>query len=100
MIGGLTTHAIRKVARLGDFRVQDDHGGSVQPHEADGEERRFAEAAVAACPSPPLYARVDFVRSAGGFRLMELELVEPELFFRFSPAAAASLADEIVKRLT
>lgn len=100
VIGGTTTHAIRKVARRGDFRVQDDHGGSVHPHEALGEERRFAEAAVAACPSLPLYARVDFVRSDGGFRLMELELVEPELFFRFSPAAAGSLADEIVRRLT
>ncbi|AWI80354.1 hypothetical protein CEW87_13895 [Parazoarcus communis] len=100
VIEGRTTHAIRKTAAAGDFRVQDDHGGTVHAHQPRAEERAFAEAAIAACPSLPLYARVDFVRAGdGGFRLMELELVEPELFFRFHPPAADALADALAQRL-
>lgn len=100
VIDGRTTHAIRKTPRAGDFRVQDDHGGTVHVHTPDAAERAFAEAAVAACPSLPLYARVDFVRTGpGAFRLMELELVEPELFFRFHPPAAQALAQALVQAL-
>lgn len=100
VIGGRTTHAVRKTPRAGDFRVQDDHGGSVHPYLPSVEECAFAEAAVAACPSPPVYARVDVVRGADGeLRLMELELVEPELFFRFHPPAAQALATAIAAAL-
>ncbi|WP_435751578.1 ATP-grasp domain-containing protein [Thauera sp. AutoDN2] len=100
VIGGRTTHAIRKTPRAGDFRVQDDHGGTVHAHAPAEDERWFAEAAVAACPVAPAYARVDFVRSADGvLRLMELELVEPELFFRFHPPAAAELAHVLAEKL-
>jgi glutathione synthase/RimK-type ligase-like ATP-grasp enzyme len=100
VIGGRCTHAVRKRARPGDFRVQDDHGGTVHPHPATPEEIAFAESAVACCPSPPAYARVDAVRDAAGqLRVMELELIEPELFFRFHEPAARALADAIAKTL-
>lgn len=100
VIEGRTTHAIRKTAAAGDFRVQDDHGGTVHAHHPGDDERAFAEAAVAACPALPLYARVDFVRAPdGGLCLMELELIEPELFFRFHPPAAAALAEALHERL-
>jgi hypothetical protein len=62
VIGGRCTHAVRKIAKPGDFRVQDDHGGTVHPHAPTADEIAFAEAAVAACPQVPLYARVDAVR--------------------------------------
>jgi hypothetical protein len=36
--------------------------------------------AMAACPSPPVYGRVDLVEdNQGGLALMELEVIEPEL---------------------
>jgi len=100
VIEGHCTHAVRKIAKPGDFRVQDDHGGSVHPHTASAEEIAFAEHAVAVCPEPPHYARVDAVRDdTGALSLMELELVEPELFLRFHPPAAAALAAAIAERL-
>jgi glutathione synthase/RimK-type ligase-like ATP-grasp enzyme len=99
VIGGRVTHAIRKTARAGDFRVQDDHGGRVHPHAASPAQIRYAQRAVAACPQPPLYARVDIVDTPAGCRLMELELIEPELFFRFHPPAAGVLAQTIVAAL-
>ena len=96
VVGGQCTHAVRKRALPGDFRVQDDHGGTVHPHVADREEIEFAETAVARCPTPPAYARVDAVRGAAGrLQVMELELIEPELFFRFHEPAARALADHV-----
>jgi glutathione synthase/RimK-type ligase-like ATP-grasp enzyme len=100
VIGGKTTHAVRKRPKLGDFRVQDEHGGTVHPHTPLHEEIAAAERAVAACPEPPLYARIDLVADdTGTLAVMELELIEPELFFRFYPEAAELLADEIVRQL-
>ena len=100
VIAGRFTHAVRKIGKPGDFRVQDDHGGVVYPHVATADEIELAERAVAACHPTPAYARVDLVHNTDGNSVvMELELVEPELFFRFEASAADKLADEIVERL-
>ena len=45
-LGGTVTHAVKKQAKPGDFRVQDDHGGTVVPHDMTLEERAFAERAM------------------------------------------------------
>jgi glutathione synthase/RimK-type ligase-like ATP-grasp enzyme len=100
VIGGRVTHAVRKIARAGDFRVQDDHGGTVHPHVPSIAEIEFAEQVVAACDMSPVYARVDAVcDNSGRLALMELELIEPELFFRFQPSAAETLANHLVRWL-
>jgi glutathione synthase/RimK-type ligase-like ATP-grasp enzyme len=100
VIDGQVTHAIRKTAKHGDFRVQDDWGGTVHEHSATAEETAFAEAAVRAVPFDVLYARVDLVRdNHGQLAVMELEMIEPELFFRFHPAAAERLAVGLIRRL-
>ena len=99
VIGGRYSHAVLKVAKEGDFRVQDDFGGSVHEHTATPAEIEFAEAAVAACEPLPAYARVDvFEDNEGQMAVGELELVEPELWFRNAPAAADRLAGHIVDR--
>jgi glutathione synthase/RimK-type ligase-like ATP-grasp enzyme len=98
VIDGLATHALRKRPKPGDFRVQDDHGGTVHPHEPTPEELALAERAMAACDPQPIYGRVDMVRGADGRPLvMELEVVEPELWLRLRPAAAERLADAIAR---
>lgn len=98
MIDGHHTHAVRKIAADGDFRVQDDHGGRVVAHEASAAERALAEAAIAACSPRPAYARVDMVQGEDGRQLlMELELIEPELWLRMCPTAGDQLADVIAK---
>ncbi|MCX4243059.1 ATP-grasp domain-containing protein [Paraliomyxa miuraensis] len=100
VIDGRVTHALCKVPKPGDFRVQDDHGGSVHPHEPSAQEVALAERAIAACDPAPLYGRVDMVRTADGSpAVMELELVEPELWFRREPPAATRLAAAIARLL-
>ena len=100
IIDGRFTHAIRKTPKSGDFRVQDDHGGQVHDYAPSQEEITFAEAAVSAVPFDVLYARVDTIRDNDGqLAIMELEMIEPELFFRFHPEAADRLAEGVARRL-
>lgn len=100
VMNGKFTHAVLKIAKSGDFRVQDDFGGSVHNYIPTKEEIAFAENAVKACVETPIYARVDvFTDNNGKLAIAELELIEPELWFRNYPAAADELAKGI-KQLT
>lgn len=100
IFGDQFSHSVLKKAKEGDFRVQDDHGGTVHNYKASEEEITFALKAVEACPEKPAYARVDMVRDNDGeLAVSELELIEPELWFRYKPSAAMLLADEVIERL-
>jgi hypothetical protein len=96
-IAGRYTHAVLKRPAPGEFRVQSDHGGTVEAVVPSPALRAFAERALTAAARPWLYARVDVVETASGPLLMELELLEPELFFLHAPAAAERLAHELVR---
>jgi len=98
IIDGKFTHAVLKVAKKGDFRVQDDFGGTVHQYLPAIKEVKFAESAVMACNPMPIYARVDmFTDNNGQLAVSELELIEPELWFRNNPDAADKLALAIKK---
>lgn len=100
VMGGKFTHAVLKIAKKGDFRVQDDFGGTVQNYKPTREEIQFAEKTFAACPEPPLYGRADiFYDNNNQLAIGELELIEPELWFRFNPNAAEDLAEAILKNI-
>ncbi len=96
LFNGTFSHSVLKIAKSGDFRVQDDFGGSVHEYKASKEEIDFAKHVVAASPEMPLYARVDIFRDNNGhLALAELEIFEPELWFRLHHEAAAILAKSI-----
>ena len=98
-LGGALSHAVRKRPAAGDFRVQADFGGVRTLEAPPPEAVEVAGAALGQAPGPLLYARVDLVRDAGQWWLMELELLDPELFLAFEPAAAERLARALVERL-
>ena len=96
VLDGVATHAVQKVPKAGDFRVQDDHGGTWSPYEPTADEIAFAQRAIAAVDPHPQYGRVDIVRgNDGAIQLMELELIEPELWLRSMPEASARFAAAI-----
>ena len=98
LIAGKFTHAVKKIAKKGDFRVQDDHGGKVEVYYPSIEEIRFAEDCLKCCDELPVYARVDIVYDNNNkISLGELELIEPELWFRNNPNSAKLLAEKINK---
>ena len=121
------THAVRKVPAPDDVRCQQDHGGAVYPHEPGPRElevaRRCNDAWIAETGETPLYARVDLIdmgeedpppapsRRWEGVqeafpapmvdpRVVEYEVVEPQMFWRFKPEAADALARATLRRIT
>lgn len=87
------SHAVVKTAKSGEFRIQDDYGGSVASYNPSLEEIQEIERMLETLPFKTVYARVDVVKAEGKFQLMELEIIEPELFFRFAgPQAMKSFA--------
>lgn len=92
-LGGELSHAIRKVPKRGDFRVQEEHGADILPAVADASLAAAGNAVMQLVTPAPAYARVDFVRGDDGrWLLMELELVEPSLYLRMHPDAPARFA--------
>ncbi|MCB9508607.1 MAG: hypothetical protein H6695_00390 [Deferribacteres bacterium] len=93
--GGAFSHAVKKRARDGDFRVQADFGGSAVLAQPSERLVRQAREIVQKIKPVPLYARVDGIERNGDLLLTELELIEPELFLRLDAEAAERFADVV-----
>ncbi len=91
------SHAVLKRAKAGDFRVQKDFGGYLGDESPSPALIAAAERVIQKMNTPLLYARVDGVEVADNFLLMELELIEPELYFRPCAPAAQRFADAIAR---
>ncbi|GGJ45179.1 ATP-grasp domain-containing protein [Deinococcus roseus] len=96
---GQFSHALLKTPGQGDFRVQGMHGGQTRGIEVDSDLIRQAQNVIQALPEMPLYARVDGVVGEGQLLLMEIELIEPNLFLKTHPEAARNFAQAIQERL-
>jgi glutathione synthase/RimK-type ligase-like ATP-grasp enzyme len=95
-IGGEATHAVRKVPAEGEFRIHDHWGGMVTPVQPSAAELAVAQRVLATLAGVPAYARVDLLYDGDRHRVVELELVEPYLWFEVQPAAAERLAGVLV----
>lgn len=93
LINGKFEHAVLKKAKPGDFRVQDDWGGTLHDFTPSAEMIRLVQNVLLKAAPNAIYARVDMVWDVDDQLLLgELELIEPELWFRRNPRAAKSLA--------
>ena len=97
-LDGAFTHGVRKHARFsGDQESVSPDAQPIAPDERALAER-ILEVVAGMIPHPLLYARVDLVRDAEGQpRLMELELIEPSLFFSRQPGSAQRLAAALAR---
>ncbi|MGN6815118.1 MAG: ATP-grasp domain-containing protein [Solirubrobacterales bacterium] len=99
-IAGRLSHAVRKRPAEGDFRVQSIWGGTVEAAEPAPEHVDLAERALSQLASTPLYARVDLVSGLDDHPcLIELELIEPNLYLSAHPPAVDALADAVLLRI-
>ncbi len=88
--GGALSHAVRKVAVGGDFRVQPQFGGQVDAIVPTREMRALAETTLAAAPEGAVYARIDLIRGTDeDLKLMEMEAIEPDLYLGYSQGATS-----------
>jgi len=95
--GGRYSHAALKRAAPNEFRVHIEWGGTVEHATPPAALVRQAQRIVDALDLHAAYARVDGTDVSGELMVMELELVEPELFFAHHPEAPARLADVVMR---
>lgn len=98
-VDGVFSHAVCKRPKHGDIRSQPDFGGAVTPVDPSPWAIKAAQEVLAMVPEPALYARVDAVLLDDHMQLMELELIEPELFFTYAPKAEIGAADRFAAAL-
>lgn len=100
-IGGEYSSTVLKRPAKGDYRVQEPHGGSstfvAEPPAGLVEQAR---AVLAHVPAELLYARVDGIRDGDTFVLIELEILEPYLFFYTAPGSVDRFADALASKLS
>jgi glutathione synthase/RimK-type ligase-like ATP-grasp enzyme len=94
-INSVFSHAIIKTPAPNDFRVQEDFGGKVELYFPTENELLLSQQVMDNLPHESIYARVDISWFNQLPSLMEVELVEPELFFRFSKTAAEKLVSSL-----
>jgi len=98
-IDGEVTHAVVRPPVLYDMQNQPHLPKKelVTPRE---DELQLAQKIISSLSSPVLYGRIDLVRDGDGqLRLMEVELVEPELWLTWMPTAAERFADAIAREV-
>lgn len=99
--GSTYSHTIIKKPQKGDFRVQEEHGGTLHKHIPDEELKSLAHKTLQNINPLPLYSRIDFARlQDGSYALIELELIEPSLYFNMdekSPKRFARVFDKWMK---
>ncbi len=94
-IDGELTHAVRKSPRWDGEEESVSEALPIDAAEAD-----LAQQALAVVDAPLLYARIDVAPGPDGSPLlMELELLEPSLFFPQEPRSLTRFAEGIHRRL-
>ena len=84
--GNTLSHVLLKTPKVGDFRVQEEHGGTLKSIKNPEQSLiHFGNKVINNLPRICLYSRVDIVRSKNKFLLMEVELIEPSLYFNMDP---------------
>lgn len=100
MFDGEYSHAVQKIPARGDYRANPVMGARVEPAQPGQEALELAQAALAAAPHQPLYARVDIVTMPDDeLAIMELELIEPLLYLSKAPGSETRFAAAIRRRL-
>jgi glutathione synthase/RimK-type ligase-like ATP-grasp enzyme len=90
--GSAFSHAVSKRPQAGEFRVQERLGGRITRIDPPEDLVGYASALLDLHAPGCLYARVDAVIAADRYVLMEIELVEPTLYFQHDPSAAGAFA--------
>jgi len=96
LIAGAFSHAFAKPAFMSGLGEADE----LERIAVDEAQIAFACHAFAQAPGDALYARVDILPTPDGLRLMELEMIEPQLAFPLHPPALDRFADALLGRLS
>ena len=97
--GGEFSHGVRKIPAMGEFRSQHEYGGSREPFMPSVKTLNHAKNLVDAVGSRELYLRVDGIEHGGEFYLIELEAIDPMLYFHIDSRAATRFAVALASKI-
>ncbi len=91
------SHAINKKPKSGDFRIQVQFGGVYTSLSPSANLIQQAQKIVDTFPNNLLYARVDGIIINNHIQLMEVECIEPDLYFNYSEGSLQRFVNSILK---
>lgn len=115
-LNGEYTHSVLKIPEEGGWYVQDEKGGSVhclkapekvqekatiafnKIQKAFKDSHFFLKGEEKTLKHHPLYARIDIIKTKQGFKVSEVEMVEPELFFLYREKGTFSPHQEALEK--
>jgi glutathione synthase/RimK-type ligase-like ATP-grasp enzyme len=92
-------HAVKKVPNTSDFRAHKKYDAKYYHYEPKIHEMDFANEVLDKVRSDLLYARVDYILKSGKPFLMELELIEPDLYFDLNEKSYEIFVTSIINRI-
>ncbi len=95
---GCYSHAVIKKPKYGDFRVQEEHGGIISAINPSPNLISFSNTISNFLNQKfgtLLYARLDFVNYHDSWLIMELELIEPSLYFPYHKDACTNFVNSV-----
>jgi glutathione synthase/RimK-type ligase-like ATP-grasp enzyme len=90
------SHAINKKPAAGDFRIQVQFGGKYTSITPNSDLIQQAQTIVDTFPNNLLYARVDGIIINNKIQLMEVECIEPDLYFNYSEGSLHRFVNAIL----
>ena len=97
---GKFSHAVNKKPIENDFRVQIQYGGKYTLIQPNQDILHQAELVLSKIPEQLLYARVDGIVIDNKLHLMEIELIEPDLYFDLADGARERFVESFLKVLS
>ena len=91
------SHCVNKKPAENDFRIQSQFGGKYTLTQPKNDLIEQAQAIVHLFPEDLLYARVDGIIINNKIHLMEVECIEPDLYFSLAPEAIKKFTTSILE---
>lgn len=89
-------YSVNKVPKAGDYRVQFQYGGIYQLQEVDPVIENISSRLAEKLGHSTLYRRLDGIWKNGKFLIMELELIEPDLYLNMSQDALNQWVENLI----
>ncbi|GAB1350680.1 hypothetical protein MASR1M107_28950 [Ignavibacteriales bacterium] len=96
---GEYSHTVLKTTAPGEFRTQLEYGGTVESIKPSADMIDLAYEINDALGFDTLYSRVDGIMAKDEFKLLELEMFEPCLYFSYNEKSVKRFVESVIERV-